>query len=77
MACGDAARRMRPRSFARAFAASLLTCALSRQNRQLLRLQPDSHILTLTVLYSLKGYFDRLFSLLKSISFLIVSISSR
>ena len=61
MACGDAARRMRPRSFARAFAALLLICALSTQNPQLRRLQPYSDILTFTVLYFLKWYCDTLF----------------
>ena len=75
MACGDAARRMRPRSFARAFAALLLICALSTQNPQLRKLQPYSHILTFTVLYFLKWYCDHFFSLLKSISLLILSFS--
>ena len=61
---------VRPRF--RSFAA---LCALSRQKPQLRKLQPYSHILTFTVLYFLKWYCDHFFSLLKSISLLILSFS--
>ena len=64
---------VRPRF--RSFAA---LCALSRQKPQLRNLQPYSHILTFTVLYFLRWYCDQLFfSLLKTISLLILSFSSK